>query len=446
MAEILGGIQRGLGMALNAIYEVIPSYALAIILLTIVVRALLVPITVKQVKSMQSMQKLAPEQKKIQAKYKELQKKVTDRAEVQQLRMQMNQEVQALFKHHGVNPLGGCLPMLAQMPVYIGMFSIMRAVITALPAVALVVAPGLPTAGSQPSHNIPADTFSSKDLKQTVCTPTKSPTAEGPSPSEMPPLEIECRSPGGGEPKRFVVDDLAPQPGRTAEKTYAWIASCRPGVREDDTSTAAEDESETLAFVCASRPGTGHLPKDGKLFRDVTTDSADLIPGMHAGCTASQAASKVRILECSARESDGGGARSIPYYLLIVGIMASQYYQGKQMLKRATGPQADTQRTMMKFMPVIIGFVSMNIPAGANLYFVVSNLWTIGQQHILLAKKDEANAALGDGPGSGKASKDAGSKNAAAKALRASENPTPKPKTNGASAHSRSKKKKKKRK
>lgn len=125
MAELLGGIQRALGSALAGIYSVTHSYALGIILLTLAVRALLIPLTVKQIRSMTAMQKLAPEQKKIQQKYKQLQQKAKDRSEVQQLRLQMNQEVQQLFRQHGVNPLGGCLPLLLQIPFFYAFYTVL---------------------------------------------------------------------------------------------------------------------------------------------------------------------------------------------------------------------------------------------------------------------------------------------------------------------------------
>ena len=85
------------------------SYGYAIILLTIIVKFLLYPLTVKQVKSMKAMQEIAPKMKKIQEKYK-------DNPQV------MQQKVAALYKDAGVNPLAGCLPLLVQMPILMGMY------------------------------------------------------------------------------------------------------------------------------------------------------------------------------------------------------------------------------------------------------------------------------------------------------------------------------------
>ena len=85
------------------------SYGWAIILLTIIVKMVLYPLTVKQVKSMKAMQELSPKMKKIQEKYK-------DNPQM------MQQKIGALYKDAGVNPLAGCLPLLIQMPILMGMY------------------------------------------------------------------------------------------------------------------------------------------------------------------------------------------------------------------------------------------------------------------------------------------------------------------------------------
>ena len=87
----------------------IGSYGMAIILLTIIIKMLMYPLTVKQVKSMKAMQELSPKMKKLQEKYK-------DNPQV------MQQKIGALYKDAGVNPLAGCLPLLIQMPILMGMY------------------------------------------------------------------------------------------------------------------------------------------------------------------------------------------------------------------------------------------------------------------------------------------------------------------------------------
>jgi YidC/Oxa1 family membrane protein insertase len=85
----------------------------AIVLLTICVRALLVPLTVRQIRSMARMQQLAPEMKVIQAKYKED-------------KQRQQQEMMKFYKENNVNPLASCLPLAAQLPVFISLYYMLR--------------------------------------------------------------------------------------------------------------------------------------------------------------------------------------------------------------------------------------------------------------------------------------------------------------------------------
>jgi YidC/Oxa1 family membrane protein insertase len=89
------------------------SWGFAIILMTFTVRIVILPLTFKGVKSMQRLQTLQPEIKKIQARYKDD-------------RQRMNQEVMAFYQQEKVNPLGSCLPLLLQVPFFISLFSLLR--------------------------------------------------------------------------------------------------------------------------------------------------------------------------------------------------------------------------------------------------------------------------------------------------------------------------------
>ncbi len=85
----------------------------SIVLLTVVIRAILLPLTVKQFHSMQKLQRLTPEMKRIQAKYKED-------------KQRQQQELMKLYQEHGVNPFASCLPLVAQLPVFIGLYYTLR--------------------------------------------------------------------------------------------------------------------------------------------------------------------------------------------------------------------------------------------------------------------------------------------------------------------------------
>jgi len=95
---------------LRLIYGYVGNYGVAIIILTIIVRLLLFPLTFKGMKSMKRMQQLSPRMKKLQAKYKNNKEK-------------LNKEMMALYRKNRVNPLGGCLPMLLQIPVFFALYS-----------------------------------------------------------------------------------------------------------------------------------------------------------------------------------------------------------------------------------------------------------------------------------------------------------------------------------
>jgi YidC/Oxa1 family membrane protein insertase len=99
--------------ALAGFYALVPSYGLAIVLLTLATRVLLLPLSIKQTRSMREMARIAPEVQKLRAKYKGDRQKMTE--------AQM-----ALYKEHGVNPLGGCGPVVLQMPVLFGLFYVIR--------------------------------------------------------------------------------------------------------------------------------------------------------------------------------------------------------------------------------------------------------------------------------------------------------------------------------
>ena len=86
------------------------GWGVSIVLLTILIRALLVPLTLKQFKSMQSLQRLQPELKALQAKYKDD-------------KQRQQQELMKFYKENKVNPLGSCLPLVAQLPVFVPVLS-----------------------------------------------------------------------------------------------------------------------------------------------------------------------------------------------------------------------------------------------------------------------------------------------------------------------------------
>jgi YidC/Oxa1 family membrane protein insertase len=94
---------------MNLFYSVIPNYGVAIIVLTLLVKILLWPLGQKSYKSMSEMKKLQPLMKEIREKYKDD-------------KQRMNQEVMGLYRTYKINPLGGCLPMVVQLPVFFALY------------------------------------------------------------------------------------------------------------------------------------------------------------------------------------------------------------------------------------------------------------------------------------------------------------------------------------
>ena len=95
---------------LKGLYKYVHNYGWAIIIITIIIKLITWPLQTKSFTSMQKMQKVQPELKALQEKYKD------DKAKLQQ-------EMMLLYRKHGVNPMGGCLPMLLQMPIFFALFA-----------------------------------------------------------------------------------------------------------------------------------------------------------------------------------------------------------------------------------------------------------------------------------------------------------------------------------
>ncbi len=103
-----GWVAKAMLALLHLFYSVVGNYGLAIIMLTVLVRGMMFPLSKKQALNMAKMQELQPELKRIQEKYKDLQKR--------------SQAQQELYRKHKFNPMGGCMVMFVQLPVFIGLY------------------------------------------------------------------------------------------------------------------------------------------------------------------------------------------------------------------------------------------------------------------------------------------------------------------------------------
>ena len=110
---MLDPIYEIFGTVLAFFYDLVPNLGVAIILLTFAIMLLLYPLTAKQAKSMMAMQRVQPEVKKLQAKYK------GDR-------QKLNEEMMKFYQENKINPLAGCLPLLVQLPIFFSLFQVLR--------------------------------------------------------------------------------------------------------------------------------------------------------------------------------------------------------------------------------------------------------------------------------------------------------------------------------
>ena len=110
---IIGWLANILRFFLDFFYRLIPNYGVAIILLTVLIKILFFPLTQKSFESTSKMSMLSP-------KIEELKKKHQGKPE------KLNQEMMALYRKEGVNPVGGCLPLLLQMPIFFALFELLN--------------------------------------------------------------------------------------------------------------------------------------------------------------------------------------------------------------------------------------------------------------------------------------------------------------------------------
>lgn len=116
--NIWGALVSGVGQVLSFLYDLtvsmgLPSYAIAIILLTLLIKVITYPLTYKQMYSMKKLQEIQPKVAEVQKKYKSNPEKA-------------NKAVMDLYKEHNANPLSGCLPLLIQMPILIALFQALQ--------------------------------------------------------------------------------------------------------------------------------------------------------------------------------------------------------------------------------------------------------------------------------------------------------------------------------
>jgi len=274
----------GIGHVLAWIYGIVGNYGVSIIILTVLIRVILLPLGVKQIKSMQAMQAIQPKIKEIQKKYK------TNKTKAQE-------ETMKLYRESGVNPLGGCLPLLLQFPILISMYAVIRA-----PQVIPEPLTGTVQAYQIHNNHLPVDS----DLFRNVV------SHQG---TDFLFMNLQC--------------------------------------------SAAQAGTEVVLKDTAGNPI--EAGKDLKIGEQVVGESQ-------------------ATLDCGS-----GIPVKIPYFVMLVFMIATTFYQQRQMTKASpAGAQSSQQQAILKFMPLMFGIFGFTFPAGLVVYWTTSNLWQIGQQAALL--------------------------------------------------------------
>ncbi len=232
------------------------SWGLAIVGLTVTIRAILVPLTFRQLKSMQEMQRLAPDIQAIKAKYKED-------------KQRQQQEMMKFYQQNKINPLASCLPLLLQIPVFISLFYMLRT-----------------------------------DLKNNIC---------------------------GPQLKVFYTKEL-----------HRPITSFKQ-IPEHAVTVMGKTVKGVSELGCSQIPGAAHSAKF-LFLPDITIKAT--------------------------------GAALIVLILLYVGSQIASTLM-------ATASADPNQRRLMLLLPLVFIVILYRYPAGLLVYWITTNLWTIGQQGLI---------------------------------------------------------------
>ena len=250
-----------LASMLAAFYEIFPSFGFAIVLLTFIVMILLTPLTLKGTRSMIKMQHMQPEIKKLQNRYKH------DRE-------RMNKEMMAFYQANGINPMGGCIPLFAQMPVFLVLYNVLRG--------------------------------------------------------------LTRRQSDVGE-------------------ASGWVA----GQIGSEQSLTVVPDSTPVFFP-------DYLSTDSQLFIDLSNKTEMIWLNFDLSRSAGYF---------------GLSAQIIPYLILMLLVFVTSWYQQRQIRGRNSNQTINPQQQLiMKVMPFFLPIISYSLDAALVLYFVISNVYRIGQQ------------------------------------------------------------------
>jgi len=328
IAAIFGFI---LDLVFNLVYAISPhnSLGFAIILLTIIAMVIMLPLGVKSQKSMLKMQQLAPEVEKIKAKYGD--------SKDPEIKRKFQQEQQALYAKHKVNPLGGCLPMLIQMPLFFGLLFIMQ------------------------------NSFMYVGTLNTVYLELAEAIQAVPGFVEIVnPLSLQFIPDAWQANGSLIISYV--NAGWAYEAAVAHVGGNYINITNPEHLARVLDrfQYEDWQALFAAVPDA-YLPRimEGYDHRGIIVNFFGL-----------------PLLQNSGMRWPGV---IIPIFTVLTS-MATTWLT--QLVNKAKDEKAKTQQTiMMAIMPFFMGFITITMPAGVGLYWIFSNLFRLIQQVVMNAKQ-----------------------------------------------------------
>ena len=378
VGPLMSGLRFFAGLFEGAVNPGIAA-GLAIIAFTVVIRLVLLPLSLQQVKSQKEMMKIQPLVKDLQRKFK------NDREGLAKAQM-------ALYKEHGVNPAAGCLPMLPQMPILFGMYWAMfhlstggltldrvqppqvqpgRVVyeatraedplpvnqfilghLTVVPTTNQPVTLSIEQEGSYVRYSRQADPELLVGTQSFTLTPGQVP--QWPNPPNTPDRRatLLLRQTGAERPDGISIDHNIPVREGEPYRVDIWVNANQQRV---DTARAVVTYDPALATVGAegvSTPAQRDIPFKSAFLWLPSLGEPDLIPLFGI---------------------------PLPGLLLLL-MTVTTWFTTRMTMTVSDDPQQKAMMQMMQYMPLMYLFFFSQTPAGLVLYWLVSNFFTIGQQ------------------------------------------------------------------
>lgn len=345
--SIVGPIAKLLGVisdvCFNIVYAITPvaSLGITIILFTIVIKALLFPLSIKQQKSMMKTQAIQPKMKAIQDKYKD--------TKDPELQRKMSAEMNALYKDNKVNPFSGCLPLLIQMPILFALYYVIQQPEAYIGQISQVI------------NDIALFIESNLDGIKTGLIGVYQSLGNGNIPMEQ---------------IQFI------KPILEAQQVYYIDLATVDGMATGIKALSSVDLQTFISTFFTQ-------------FEPFTQSQDSILMGLNNLLVIKDEIYNFLFLNLI--KSPGFG---FPGIIVPIVTWATTYLQYKVSMSiqgqsgSSNDAMASSQKTMMMIFPFMMAFMTINLPAGLGLYWNISNLIQIGQQLLLnkyfgITKKDD---------------------------------------------------------